>query len=109
MYLLPVKLRKQFKKCNLLPNSLLPKNLLLAGNLAQKLVTKGAVNDDVVNKFLDETFTTYQSCGEYIQKKLPLENEALKKFSVIDPKIVTSLNKLVLKRFNDIPTVLLMF
>ena len=45
-------------------------------------------------------------CGEYIQKKLPLENEALKKFSVIDPKIVTSPNKLVLKWFNDIPTVL---
>ena len=43
---------------------------------------------------------------EYIQKKLSLENEALKKFSVIDPKIVTSPNKLVLKWFNDIPTVL---
>ena len=30
----------------------------------------------------------------------------MKKFSVIDPKIVTSLNKLVLKWFNDILTVL---
>ena len=30
----------------------------------------------------------------------------MKKFSVIDPKIVTSPNKLVLKWFNDIPTVL---
>ena len=104
--LVACKTGKQFKNCNLSPNNLLPKNLLLVGNLAKKLVTKGAVNDDVVNKFLDETFTVYQSCGEYIQKKLPLENEALKKFSVIDPKIVTSPNKLVLKWFNDIPTVL---
>ena len=104
--LVACKTGKQLKKCNLSPNSLLPKNLLLVGNLAKKLVTKGAVNDDVVNKFLDETFAAYQSCGEYIQKKLPLQNEALKKFSVIDPKIVTSPNKLVLKWFNDIPTVL---
>ena len=103
--LVACKTGKQLKKCNLSPNSLLPKNLLLVGNLAKKLVTKGAVNDDA-NKFLDETFTAYQSCGEYIQKKLPLENEALKKFSVIDPKIVTSPNKLVLKWFNDIPTAL---
>ena len=108
--LVACKTGKQLKKCNLSPNSLLPKKtaycLLLVGNLAKKLVTKGAVNDDVVNKFLDETFAAYQSCGEYIQKKLPLENEALKKFSVIDPKIVTSPNKLVLKWFNDIPAVL---
>ena len=98
--LVACKTGKQLKKCNLSPNSLLPKNLLLVGNLAKKLVTKGAVNDDVVNKFLDETFAAYQSCGEYIQ------NEALKKFSVSDPKIVTSPNKLVLEWFNDIPTVL---
>ena len=50
--LVACKTRKQLKKCNLSPNSLLPKNLLLVGNLAKKLVTKGAVNDDV-NKFLD--------------------------------------------------------
>ena len=104
--LVACKTGKQLKKCNLSPNSLLPKNLLLIGNLSKKLVTKGAVNDEVVNKFLDETFAAYQSCGEYIQKQLPLENEALKKFSIIDLKIVTSSSKLVRKWFNDIPTVL---
>ena len=84
--LVACKTGKQLKRCSLSPNSLLPKNLLVVGNLAKKLVTKGAVNDDVTNKFLNETFAAYQSCGEYIQKNLLLENEALKKFSVIDPK-----------------------
>ena len=47
---------------------------------------------------------TYVECGKYIQSKLPLENEALKAFSAIDPLLVCSSNKIVLKRLVSLPT-----
>ena len=51
-----------------------------------------------VKDFMNRVKETNVECGKYIQSKVPLENETLKAFSAIDPLLVCSPNKLVLKR-----------
>ena len=50
-----------------------------------------------VTDFMNRVKETYVKCGKYIQSKLPFENEILKAFIAIDPLLVCSPNKLVLK------------
>ena len=51
-----------------------------------------------VKDFMNRVKETNVECGKYIQSKVSLENETLKAFSAIDPLLVCSPNKLVLKR-----------
>ena len=71
---------------------------------ANKIVKKLGKDHADVKDFMNRVKETYVECGKYIQSKLPLENETLKAFSAIDPILVCSPNKLVLKRLLSLPT-----
>ena len=77
---------------------LLPVDLMFIGSKANKIVKKLEKDHTDVKDFMNRVKETYVGCGKYIQSKVPLENETLKAFNAIDPLLVCSPNKLVLKR-----------
>ena len=83
---------------------LLPVDLIFIGSKANKIVKKQGKDHTDVKDFMNRVQETYVECGKYIQSKLPLENETLKAFSAIDPLLVCSSNKIVLKRLVSLPT-----
>ena len=77
---------------------------MFIGSKANKIVKKLEKDHADVKDFMNRVKETYVECGKQIQSKLPLENETLKAFSAIDPLLVCSPNKLVLKRLLSLPT-----
>ena len=84
--------------------NLLPVDLMFIGSKANKILKKLGKDHTDVKDFMNRVKQTYVECGKYIQSKLPLENETLKVFTAIDPLLVCSPNKLVLKRLLSLPT-----
>ena len=77
--------------------NLLPVDLMFIGSKVNKILKKLGKDQTDVKDFMNWVKETYVECGKYIQSKLPLENETLKAFTTIDPLLVCSTNKLVLK------------
>ena len=96
----------QSVKCKLdIEKNLLPVDLMFIGSKANKIVKKLGKDHTNVKDFMNRVKETYVECGKYIHSKLPLENETLKAFTAIDPLLVCSPNKLVLKRLPSLPAV----
>ena len=94
---------KQLLRVDLKDENLLSNDHLFVGSAASKVIAKlGKSHPDVVS-FLEKAKLAYKKCGEYIQKKLPLENKLLKAFSALDPLFVCTPNELVLGRLLSIP------
>ena len=84
--------------------NLLPLDLMFIGSKANKIVKKLGKDHTDVKDFMNWVKETYVECGKYIQSKLPLENETPKAFTAIDPLLVCSPNKLMLKHLLSLPT-----
>ena len=84
--------------------NLLPVDLMFIGSKANKIVKKLGKDHTNVKDFMNRVKETYVECGKYIHSKLLLENETLKAFTAIDPQLVCSPNKLLLKRLCSLPT-----
>ena len=71
---------------------------MFIGLKANRIVKKLGKDHTNVKDFMNRVGETNVECGKYIQSKLPLENETLKAFTAIDPLLICSPSKLVLKR-----------
>ena len=89
-----------------LKKNLLPFDLMFIGSRARKLIAElGKDHEDVIY-FVERVQKTYIESAQYIQYKLPLENKVLKEFTAIDPLLVCSPNKTLLKRLLSLPELL---
>ena len=79
------------------------KKLIYIRSGATRILKKNP-NSFVVQKFLKVTHEACLKSGKYILKKLPLNNEVIRKFSCIDPAIVTSPSTAIVKTYLSYPT-----
>ena len=84
--------------------NLLPVDLMFIGSKVDKFVKKLGKDHTDAKDFMNRVKETYVECGKYIQPKLDLENETLKAFCAIDPLLVCSPHKPVLKCLLSLPT-----
>ena len=77
---------------------------MFIGLKANRIVKKLGKDHTNVKDFMNRVGETIVECGKYIQSKLPLENETLKAFTAIDPLLICSPSKLVLKCLLFLPT-----
>ena len=84
--------------------NLLPVDLMFIGSKVDKFVKKLRKDHTDAKDFMNRVKETYVECGKYIQPKLHLENETLKALCAIDPLLVCSPHKLVLKCLLSLPT-----
>ena len=83
--------------------NLIRKELIHIGLRSTRILKKNPNSFDFQN-FLKVTREAYLMSGKYILKKLPLNNKVLRKFSCIDPAIVTSPSTAILKTYLSCPS-----
>ena len=98
-----VKRGKDLLQLNLKGENLICKKLISIGSRATWIFKK-KLNSFVVQNFLKITRETFLKSGEYILKKLPSNNEVFRRFSCIDPAIITSSSTAILKTYLSYPT-----
>ena len=94
---------KVLKKLRIIENDLLPNDMIFIGSKARKIVKSNA-NDNTVKEFMDAVKKCYLECAEDIAQKLSLDNPILRTISCIDPELVMSKRKTVMKNLLSLPT-----
>ena len=80
------KLSKKLKKLDIIQDSInfLPQKDMFCGNGVAKSVARCHKDDKLVKEFRDKVTSAYISCGEYMQKTLPLANNVLQAAYALD-------------------------
>ena len=93
---------KALKKLRITENGLLPNDIFI-GSEARKIVKNNA-EDNAVKEFMGAVRKCYLECAEYIAQKLPPDNPFLRTMSCINPELVISKNKTVIKNLLSLST-----
>ena len=72
------------------PELHLCKDLILISSKGEKVCSKSRKNDAIVESFLKQTLDAYVKCGNYLLKKLPINNHLLQCLLSIDPLVIIS-------------------
>ena len=94
---------KVLKKLQITENDLLPNDMIFIGAEARRIV-KNNFDDNTVKEFMDAVRKCYMECAEYIAQKLLLDNPFLRTISCIDPELVMSKSKTVMKNLLSLST-----
>ena len=72
------------------PELHLRKDLILISSKGEKICSKSRKNDAIVESFLKQTLNAYVKCGNYLLKKLPIDNHLLQCLLSIAPLAIIS-------------------
>ena len=66
-------------------NNLIDQREMFIGKITSSIIASSHRQDSTVNSFLKNVQEAYVKCGQYLQKKLPLNNTLLRSLSALDP------------------------
>ena len=66
------------------------KDFVFIGSKGEKILSKSRKNDAIIESFLKQALDAYVKCGNYLLKKLPINNPLLQCLSSIDPLTIVS-------------------
>ena len=96
---------KKIKGLEITKSDILPNKMLFIGTGARKIISKLGDKNEIVSFFFLKLRKCYLACLKYIQQKLPLEIKVLKSIATIDPGIVVTKSKSVMKCLMNLPSV----